>query len=92
LLSREDLSYLFPETSREPDFAGRSYTRENIVLNHRSYGKLADLTRMGLFDRRNYWCGHRDPRKNVFVENYEFLTSEEDLKLEVPMTMARRGV
>jgi hypothetical protein len=30
--------------------------------------------------------------KTFSWKNYEFLTSEEDLKQEVPMTMARRGV
>jgi hypothetical protein len=30
--------------------------------------------------------------KTFAWKNYEFLTSEEDLKQEVPMTMARRGV
>ncbi len=50
------------------DFAGRSDTRENIVLDHRHYGKLTDLTRMGLFDSRHCRYGHSDPRQNVFVE------------------------
>jgi hypothetical protein len=50
------------------DFAGRSDPGEDIVLDHRSYGKLADLTWMGLFGSRNCRYGHSDPRQNVFVE------------------------